>query len=56
MRFLGTLVQSHKKYFGFILKEFLRSYFRTINQRYCTKFPFQGDKARVEILNTRLGI
>lgn len=24
--------------------------------RYCDKFPFQPDKVRVEILNTRLGI
>ena len=45
-----------KKNSGFILTKFLRSFLKNINQRYCAIFPFQRQKARVEILNTRLGI
>ena len=43
-------------HFEFILTEFLGSILRTIDQRYCTKFSFQREKARAEVLNTRLGI
>ena len=45
-----------KKNSRFILTKFLRSFLKTINQRYCAIFPFQRQKARVEILNTRLRI
>ena len=41
-----------KSHFEFVFIKFLRSYVA----RYCAKFQFQTEKARVEILNTRLGI
>ena len=43
-----------KNHFKFILIEFLCSFFKTTNQIYCAKFPFQREKATVEV--TRLGI
>ena len=45
-----------KSHFEFTLIEILRSFLKNINQRYSAKFQFQREKARVETLNTRLGI
>ena len=45
-----------KNHFAFILIEFLGSFLKATNQRYCVKFPLQREKAIIEILNTQLGI
>ena len=45
-----------ENHFQFTLIEFLRSFSKNHKQRYYGKFPFQIEKAGVEILNTRLVI